>query len=186
MSSLALTAFAGISSSALDGAFTLTTSQAGESTVHFGDGERGDAPPAGSSALHQVGWATGSGASGNVPTATPQPLGERTLLPPGTWRAEVGDDVMVAFAHGDLRRPFVSAPLWNAADKPPTSRDAGDAARVGLHGAPSRLDSMSEMGETESLRLQMGMDRLSKMMSTLSNLLQRIETTNAAITHNIK
>jgi hypothetical protein len=33
------------------------------------------------------------------------------------------------------------------------------------------LDSMSEMGEMESLRLQMAMDRLSKLMSTLSNLL---------------
>ncbi|HRE38569.1 MAG TPA: hypothetical protein PK092_08990, partial [Chitinophagaceae bacterium] len=34
----------------------------------------------------------------------------------------------------------------------------------------SDLDSMSEMGEMESLRLQMAMDRMSKMMSTLSNL----------------
>ena len=35
----------------------------------------------------------------------------------------------------------------------------------------SDFDSMSEMGEMESLRLQMAMDRLSKMMSTLSNVL---------------
>jgi putative addiction module CopG family antidote len=34
-----------------------------------------------------------------------------------------------------------------------------------------RLDSLSEMGEMESLRLQMAMDRLSKLMSMLSNLL---------------
>ena len=34
------------------------------------------------------------------------------------------------------------------------------------------LDSLSEMGEMESLRLQMAMDRLSKLMSTLSNLLK--------------
>jgi len=53
-------------------------------------------------------------------------------------------------------------------------------------GMPSQLDSMSEMGETESLRLQMAMDRLSKMMGTLSNLLQSVETTNAAITQNMK
>jgi len=32
----------------------------------------------------------------------------------------------------------------------------------------SGLDSMSEMSETESLRLQMAMDRLSKLMTTLS------------------
>jgi len=33
------------------------------------------------------------------------------------------------------------------------------------------------MGETESLRLQMAMDRLSKMMSTLSNLLKKMSDT---------
>lgn len=48
------------------------------------------------------------------------------------------------------------------------------------------LDSMSEMGETESLRLQMAMDRLSKMMSTLSNLLKKISDTQQGITQNMK
>ena len=48
------------------------------------------------------------------------------------------------------------------------------------------LDSMSEMGEMESLRLQMAMDRMSKMMSTLSNLLKKISDTSQAITQNIK
>ena len=50
----------------------------------------------------------------------------------------------------------------------------------------NKLDSMSEMGEMESLRLQMAMDRLSKMMSTLSNLLKKISDTASAITQNIK
>jgi hypothetical protein len=48
------------------------------------------------------------------------------------------------------------------------------------------LDSMSEMGETESLRLQMAMDRLSKMMSTLSNILKKISDTGQSITQNMK
>ena len=48
------------------------------------------------------------------------------------------------------------------------------------------LDSMNEMGEMESLRLQMAMDRLSKMMSTLSNILKKISDTASAITQNIK
>ena len=48
------------------------------------------------------------------------------------------------------------------------------------------LDSMSEMGEIESLRLQMAMDRMSKMMSTLSNLLKKISDTSQSITQNIK
>jgi len=49
-----------------------------------------------------------------------------------------------------------------------------------------RLDSLSEMGEMESLRLQMAMDRMSKMMSTLSNLLKKISDTQESITQNLK
>lgn len=52
--------------------------------------------------------------------------------------------------------------------------------------AKSDLDSMSEMGEMESLRLQMAMDRRSKMMSTLSNLLKKISDTADGITANLK
>ena len=48
------------------------------------------------------------------------------------------------------------------------------------------LDSLSELGETESLRLQMLMDRMSKMMSTLSNLLKKISDTAQSITQNLK
>jgi Arc/MetJ-type ribon-helix-helix transcriptional regulator len=49
-----------------------------------------------------------------------------------------------------------------------------------------KLDSMSEMGEMESLRLQMAMDRISKMMSTLSNILKKISDIAQAITQNLK
>lgn len=48
------------------------------------------------------------------------------------------------------------------------------------------LDSMSEMGEMESLRLQMAMDRMSKLMSTLSNILKKISATQDAIVQNLK
>jgi hypothetical protein len=50
----------------------------------------------------------------------------------------------------------------------------------------SDIDSMSEMGEMESLRLQMAMDRMSKMMSTLSNLLKKVSDTADGITQNLK
>ena len=50
----------------------------------------------------------------------------------------------------------------------------------------SDLDSMSEMGEMQSLRLQMAMDRMSKMMSTLSNLLKKISKTADEIIQNLK
>ena len=52
--------------------------------------------------------------------------------------------------------------------------------------AKTDLDSMSEMGEMESLRLQMAMDRMSKLMSTLSNLLKKMSDTAAGITKKLK
>jgi hypothetical protein len=48
------------------------------------------------------------------------------------------------------------------------------------------IDSMSEMGEMESLRLQMSMDRLSKLMSTLSNILKKMSDTSESIVRNLK
>ena len=42
------------------------------------------------------------------------------------------------------------------------------------------------MGEMESLRLQMAMDRMSKMMATLSNLLKKSSETAQCITQNMK
>jgi SMC interacting uncharacterized protein involved in chromosome segregation len=50
----------------------------------------------------------------------------------------------------------------------------------------STIDSMTEMGEMESLRLQMIMDRMSKMMSTLSNLLKKMSDTAGTIVQNMK
>ena len=48
------------------------------------------------------------------------------------------------------------------------------------------LDSLSDLGETESLRLQMAMDRISKLMSTLSNVLKKVDATAESIIQNLK
>jgi hypothetical protein len=167
MSSFGLTALAGISSSTLDAAFTLTTSQTGETNLQFGDGVHGAALPPWSDSMPEPIYAAGGGASGHVAEAT-------------------GDEVLIAFEHGQMHRSYFAAPLWSSADKSPTRDGAADCKQADLQSMSSHLNSLSEIGETESLRLQMAMDRLSKMMSTLSNLLQRIETTDAAITQNIK
>ena len=50
----------------------------------------------------------------------------------------------------------------------------------------SQLDSRSDMGEMETLRIQMAMDRLSKLMSTLSNLVKKASETQNQITQNLK
>ena len=61
-----------------------------------------------------------------------------------------------------------------------------EAAKLLQEGIKRDLDSMSEMGEMESLRLQMAMDRLSKLMSTLSNLLKKSSDTAQSIVQNLK
>ena len=48
------------------------------------------------------------------------------------------------------------------------------------------LDAGAELSELDSLRLQMAMDRNSKMMSALSNLLKKLADTNSAIVQNLK
>lgn len=48
------------------------------------------------------------------------------------------------------------------------------------------LDSMSEMGEMQSLKLQMAMDRLSKMQTTLSNVMKKASDTSSSVIQNIK
>jgi antitoxin ParD1/3/4 len=49
-----------------------------------------------------------------------------------------------------------------------------------------KLDSLSELGEMESLRLQMMMDRRSKAMSTLSNIMKKMSDTSQSIIQNLK
>ena len=78
--------------------------------------------------------------------------------------------------------------LQNACGRTPTlcklmSKKDIDSAKDAVK---DKLDSMSEMGETESLRLQMAMDRMSKMMATLSNILKKMSDTSQGITQNMK
>ena len=50
----------------------------------------------------------------------------------------------------------------------------------------NKLDSLSELGEIESLRLQMVMDRLSKFIQTLANILKKMSETDSEIVQNLK
>ena len=50
----------------------------------------------------------------------------------------------------------------------------------------AQLDSMSEMSEMTSLRLQMTMDRRAKFISTLSNIMKKISTTQDTLVQNLK
>jgi hypothetical protein len=50
----------------------------------------------------------------------------------------------------------------------------------------SKLNTMTEMGECEALRLQMYMERQSKLMEALSNLLKQSSETSSQIIQNFK
>jgi uncharacterized protein involved in type VI secretion and phage assembly len=43
---------------------------------------------------------------------------------------EKGDEVLVAFIHGDMRFPIVLGGLYNGVDKPPTARTAGRDQKI--------------------------------------------------------
>ena len=55
-----------------------------------------------------------------------------------------------------------------------------------IEGLKGKIDSMNEMSEMTSLRLQMMMDRRSKFVETLSNIMKKISTTSDSIVQNMK
>ncbi len=50
----------------------------------------------------------------------------------------------------------------------------------------SEVDALSEMSEEDMLRLQMAMDRESKLVETLSNIMKKISDTADGIAQNLK
>jgi hypothetical protein len=66
---------------------------------------------------------------------------------------------------------------------PVTTEDQLRAIRDDLK---DRLDSMSAMSEMTSLRLQMAMDRRSKFVEALSNIMKKIDSTQETIVQNLK
>jgi uncharacterized protein involved in type VI secretion and phage assembly len=62
-----------------------------------------------------------------IRVATPNAGGTRGLLA----LPEVDDEVLVAFEHGDIRRPYLLGALWNGTDKPPARVSAAVDANSG-------------------------------------------------------
>ncbi len=59
----------------------------------------------------------------------------------GTWfPPEVGDEVLLAFEGGDLRRPYVIGALWNGVDRPPVDMASGAEADTRLIRSPRGLE----------------------------------------------
>lgn len=71
------------------------------------------------------------------------------------------------------------SPVSSTTDRPTT-------LPAGIRIADRTLDNLSSRDQMESLRLQMAMQRLSKLTSTLSNVLKNASETAQTITQNIK
>src|SRR5215210_6413720 len=66
---------------------------------------------------------------------------------------EVGDEVLVAFIHGDLRLPIILGGLYNGKDKPPTARsDTKDQKMIRTRGRHEFL--MDDTPGDERVRLK--------------------------------
>lgn len=81
---------------------------------------------------------------------------------------EIGDEVLVAFAGGDVHRPFVLGSLWNGSATPPRrNADGENAVRTieSPHGHRVVLDDSEDAPEvrvetSDGHRLRLGADRL--------------------------
>lgn len=59
---------------------------------------------------------------------------------------EIGDEVLIAFEHGDINRPYVLGALWNGVDKPPAANEDG---KNNLRLLQSRSGHIIRLDDTE-------------------------------------
>jgi uncharacterized protein involved in type VI secretion and phage assembly len=62
---------------------------------------------------------------------------------------EVDDEVLVAFAHGDVRFPYVLGALWNGVDPPPESEPLDGNGKVAKRTISSRSGHLIRLDDTD-------------------------------------
>jgi len=116
--------------------------------------------------------------------------------------SKVNSDVVAHAGEADIRPctsrlceqyPSMSAEAATALKHVPNGGNLSTGAistvgdlRATLKSLAGQLDSMNEVSEMTSLRLQMLMDRRSKFISTLSNIMKSISTTKDTVVGNLK
>lgn len=63
------------------------------------------------------------------------------------FRPEIGDEVLVAFEHGDPRRAYILGSVWSKADPPP--KDDGDAKKNNWRFIRSRSGHLLKLDDTK-------------------------------------
>ena len=67
------------------------------------------------------------------------------------WLPEITDEVLVAFEHGDINRPYIVGGLWNGRDKPPktAAQAVGSDGKVNLRVIKSRSGHTITIDDTQ-------------------------------------
>lgn len=85
---------------------------------------------------------------------------------------EVDDEVLVAFEHGDIRRPYVLGGLWNGSDKPPidnSSNQLRDGGKITSRSFTSRLGhklTFSDAGpDGDRIKLELGTKKVQVLIA---------------------
>ena len=117
------------------------------------------------------------GAPGAKPRLSEKPRPPMSTLVHGTFLEKASSPII----HLDYVKAPVIPPL-----PPQDSGTTIQGLKSLLDDLKGRLDGMNEMSEMTSLRLQMTMDRRTKFIETLSNIMKKIGTTQETLSQNLK
>ena len=92
-------------------------------------------------------------------------------------RPEVGDEVLVVFEQGDLRRPYVLGGLWSKADTPPS--DDGQAKANNWRFLRSRSGHVVKLDDTDGAERIEIIDKDGDRMVVIDSANQKIQVSNA-------
>jgi uncharacterized protein involved in type VI secretion and phage assembly len=69
---------------------------------------------------------------------------------------QIGDEVLVAFEHGDIRAPYVVGSLWNGRDKPPTTEPNDASSKVILQTEAGHVIQLDDLEQSLTITTPSG------------------------------